>query len=164
MIKLVLGAVLTAGAAAGGLAAAAASTATPTAALTQACVPGHLKPAFGGRQGAAGTLQDTWRLTNVGTAACQFGGYATVHNYRSDGRPLPTSVTHLGTPHAVLLAPGQHASFALRFTDPGVLGCVPSPAAMLTIQAPGTTLPLITQRGERSCHGVLKETPVVHGG
>lgn len=164
MIKLVFCATLAAGAAAIGLTAAGATTVTPAAAPTPTCVPGHLKPAYGGRQGAAGTLQDTWRLTNVGTTTCQLDGYAAVHNYRSDGRPLPTSVTHLGTPHVVLLTPGQHASFALRFTDPGVLGCVPSPAAMLTIRTPGSTLPLITQRGERACHGALRETPLVHGG
>ncbi len=161
MIKIVVCAALAAsGAVVVGLSAADATT----TATTPTCAPARLVPVFGGRQGAAGTLQDTWRLRNVASSSCHLSGYPVVHNYRADGRPLPTSVTHLGTPHTVLLAPGQHASFALRFTDPGILNCTPEPAAMLTIRAPGTALPVITRRGERACGGKLRETPLVHGG
>jgi hypothetical protein len=162
MIKLVLCGVLAAGAATGvGFGAASATTA---AATTPTCVSAHLKPVFGGQQGAAGTLQDTWRLRNVGAATCQLKGYPAVHNYRADGRPLATSVTHLGTPQTVMLAPGEHASFALRYANPAIAGCAAQPAAMLTIRAPGSALPVITQRGERACLGQLRETPLVHGG
>jgi hypothetical protein len=34
----------------------------------------------------------------------------------------------------------------------------------MTIQPRMTELPLITNRGEKSCHGHLDETPLVHGG
>jgi hypothetical protein len=135
-----------------------------SAAATPTCAAANLRPAYGGFQGAAGTFQDTWRLRNVGHATCQLNGYPVVTNYRSDGRPLPTHVSHLGTPHTVALGPGQHASFALRYTDPGVLGCTPQPAARLTIQPPGSARPVITGRGEKTCKGVLRETPLVHGG
>jgi hypothetical protein len=119
---------------------------------------------FAGRDGTAGTLHDKWRLFNVGSSSCGVGGFPIVHNYRSDGRPLPTSTTHSGSASSVTLNPGQHASFVLSFPDPGIVGCTPQPAARMTIQTAADELPLITSRGERSCHGHLDETPLVHGG
>jgi hypothetical protein len=34
----------------------------------------------------------------------------------------------------------------------------------LTILVPSATLPVITNRGAPACHGILTETPLVHGG
>jgi uncharacterized protein DUF4232 len=135
-----------------------------SAATTPTCTSARLQPIFGGSQGAAGTIQDTWRLRNTATVTCRLAGYPVVQNYRADGRPLRTSVTHLGTPSTVILTPGQHASFRLRYPNPGILNCPPEPAAMLTIRAPGTALPDIGSRGEKACRGELKETPLIHGG
>lgn len=160
MIKIVVCGVLVAGTAVAGLTAASASL-PPS---PPACAAVNLRPAYGGFQGAAGTFQDLWRLRNVGHTNCRLKGYPTVNNYRADGRPLFTSVSHLGAPRTILLAPNQHASFALRYTDPGVLNCTPEPAAMLTIQTPGAARPVITQRGEKACGGKLQETPLIHGG
>jgi hypothetical protein len=160
MLKFVVCAAL----AAGGLTAAGfgVAAATGSATATPTCRPAHLLPVFGGSQGAAGTLQDTWRLKNVGSAACTVSGFPAVRNYRADGRPLPTSVTHLGTAGTVLLAPGARAEFSLRYTDPGIANCTPEPAAMITIRVPDTALPVIGSRGVHACHGVMKETPLVH--
>jgi Protein of unknown function (DUF4232) len=160
MIKRIGSVVLVLGATAAGLTQVSASS----AATTPNCTSARLRPVFGGSQGAAGTIGDTWRLVNVGTITCYLSGYPAVHNYRSDGRPLPTSVTHTGTPSTVTLTPGQHASFVLLYTNPGILNCTPEPAAMLTIRAPGTALPDIGARGEKACAGKLRETPLVHGG
>jgi hypothetical protein len=160
MIKILACGALAVGAVAVALGAAPATSAT----TTPVCAAAHLKPIYGGSQGAAGTLQDTWRLRNVGSTTCHLDGYPTVTNYRADGRPLRTSVTHLGTPATVVLTAGQHASFELRYTNPAILNCTPEPAAMLTIRAPGTARPVITQRGEKACRGELRETPLVHGG
>jgi hypothetical protein len=137
---------------------------TSSAALAATCHSRVLRPVFAGTDGTAGTLHDHWELVNVGTATCSVSGFPTVHNYRADGRPLPTSTTHSGSPTTVTLHPGEHASFFLSYPEPGNVGCTPQPAARMTIQ-PGTTeLPLITNRGEKSCHGHLDETPLVHGG
>jgi hypothetical protein len=135
-----------------------------SAGVVAACRSRNLRPVFEGRDGAAGTLHDHWRLVNVGSASCGVGGFPIVHNYRADGRPLPTSTTHSGSASSVTLAPGQHASFILSFPEPGNLGCTAQPAARMTIQTAANQLPLITDRGERSCHGHLNETPLVHGG
>jgi Protein of unknown function (DUF4232) len=139
-------------------------TEASSAALVATCHSRNLRPVFGGREGTAGTLHDHWRLVNVGTSQCSVTGFPTVHNYRADGRPLPTSVTQSGTPGPVTLQPGQHASFILSYPEPGNLGCTPQPAARMTIQPSISELVLITNRGERSCHGQLDETPLVHGG
>jgi hypothetical protein len=161
MIKLIAGIAAVASAATVGVVIASDAS---SAALVASCKSRNLRPVFAGRDGAAGTLHDKWRLVNVGTSTCGVSGYPTVHNYRSDGRPLPTSTSHSGSPSSVTLDPGQHASFILSFPDPGILNCTPSPAAMMTIQTLPTELPLITSRGERACHGELDETPLVHGG
>lgn len=135
-----------------------------SAALVAQCTSRNLRPVFEGRDGAAGTLHDHWRLVNVGTATCGLSGFPIVHNYRADGRPLRTTTTHAGSASTVTLTPGQHASFILSFPEPGNLGCTPQPAARMTIQTAANQLPLITARGEQSCHGQLTETPLVHGG
>lgn len=160
MIKHVIAATAATSALVFGLTGATASSAR----VTPTCGAAVLRPVFGGFQGAAGTFQDRWRLRNVGSATCHVRGYPTVTNYRSDGRPLPMSVSHLGTAGTVVLPPGQHASFNLRYTDPGILGCTPQPAARLTIQPPGAARPVITNRGVRACRGQVRETPLVHGG
>ena len=161
MIKLIAGATAVAVAATIGVVVASEAS---SAALVANCKSRNLRPVFGGRDGTAGTLHDKWRLFNVGTSPCGVTGFPTVHNYRADGRPLPTSTTQSGTASLVTLAPGQHASFILSFPEPGNLNCTAQPAARLTIQTLPTELPLITSRGERSCHGQLDETPLVHGG
>lgn len=161
MIKLIAGITATAAAATVGFVVIGDAS---SAALVAACQSRNLRPVFAGRDGAAGTLHDHWRLVNVGTSSCGVGGFPKVHNYRADGRPLPTSTTHSGTAASVTLGPGQHASFILSFPEPGNLGCTAQPAAQMTIQTATDQLPLLTDRGERSCHGHLDETPLVHGG
>lgn len=161
MIKLATTVVLAAGVTASVLAATASSTGAVT---TPTCRSAALRPVFGGSQGGAGTLEDTWRLRNVGAVTCKLAGFPAVRNYRADGRPMAVSITHAGTAQSVTLTPGQHASFTLRYTNPAILNCTPQPAAALTIQAPGTALPVIGSRGEQACQGRLTETALVHGG
>jgi hypothetical protein len=161
MIKLIAGTSAVLGAAAFGVVVASDAS---SAALVAPCHSRVLRPAFGGTEGTAGTLHDHWRLKNVSTGTCSVTGFPTVHNYRADGRPLPTTVSQSGTPGVVTLHPGQHASFILSYPEPGNVGCTPEPAARMTIQPAVSELVLITNRGERSCHGQLSETPLVHGG
>jgi hypothetical protein len=130
---------------------------------TPVCAASQLRPSFGTSTGAMGTLQDTWRVTNVGGHACHFSGYPAVVNYRSDGRPLPMHIGRMGTPQTVVLAPGRHASFDLRFGDPGILGCTAEHPARMTIRTPGARLPVIVSRGLASCHGRAGESPLRHG-
>lgn len=161
MIKLIAGVTAVASAATVGIVVASNAS---SAALVASCKARYLRPVFAGSQGAAGSVYDKWRLFNVGSSTCGVGGFPVVHNYRSDGRPLPTSTTQSGSGGSVILNPGQHASFILSFPNPGIAGCTAQPAARMTIQTALSELPLITGRGEKSCHGDLNETPLVHGG
>lgn len=142
---------------------AASATANSAARTAPTCGAMVLRPAAGASQGAAGTLQDTWKLTNVGPVTCRMRGYAKVINYRHDGRPLPMSITHMGTPHVVTLAPGQHARFNLRYPNPGIRGCTAQNPAHMTIQTPGANSPVIATGGLHSCAGEASESPLVHG-
>lgn len=128
------------------------------------CTPFQLKPTFVIVGGGAGHLQDAWSLRNTGTGRCQLSGFAEVHNYRADGRLLPATVTHTGTPRTVVLLPQQHASFTLTFVAPNVAGCTPQSAARMTIRVPNTGLPVIGNHGVPACKGVMTEGPLVHGG
>ena len=132
--------------------------------LVGVCKSRLLKPVFGGTDGTAGTIHDKWRIVNKDTVGCSVSGFPTVTNYRTDGRPLLTPVTHNGKAGNVILEPGQHASFVLSYPDPGVAGCTPQHPARMTILVPPTSLPLIASRGERACLGTLQESPLVHGG
>jgi hypothetical protein len=127
------------------------------------CGASQLRPSFGMSDGAMGTLQDTWRVTNVGAHACHFTGYPTVVNYRNDGRPLPMDISHMGTPHTVVLTHGQHASFDLRYHNPGIIGCTGENPAHMTIKTPGAALPVIVAHGLPSCGGQASESPLRHG-
>lgn len=134
-----------------------------SAASPPRCTAGQLRPIFNVVGGGGGHLQDAWLLRNMGASRCQLSGFPEVHNYRADGRSLPTTVTHTGTPQAVILLPGQRASFTLMFADPSVTGCTPEPAEMMTIRVPNTGLPVIGDHGVKACKGALTETPLVHG-
>ncbi|HEY8301467.1 MAG TPA: DUF4232 domain-containing protein [Jatrophihabitans sp.] len=132
-------------------------------ATTPTCQASQLAPSFGTGQGGAGTLQDTWRVTNVAHRTCRMTGYAGVVNYRSDGRPLPMDIHHMGTPHTVVLRHGQHASFDLRYTNPVAINCTPEKPAQMTIRTPGARLPVIVPNGLPSCHGRASESPLRRG-
>ena len=127
------------------------------------CQASQLEPEFGTGQGGAGTLQDTWRVTNVSARTCRMAGYPSVVNYGSDGRPLPMHVTHMGTAHAVILRHGQHASFDLRYTNPVIGQCTAEKPAHMTIRTPGARLPVIVDNGLPSCRGRASESPLRHG-
>jgi hypothetical protein len=161
MIKLIAGITAVAAATTVGIVVASESSSAGT---LIGCQSRNLRPVFGGTDGTAGTLHDKWRLVNMGSATCTLTGFPIVHNYRFDGRPLPTSTTQQGKGGIVTLTAGQHASFTLSYPQPGNIGCTPEHAVRLTIQTDVAQLPLITDRGERSCHGQLTETPLVHGG
>ena len=142
---------------------AASAAANSAARTTPTCGAMALRPSAGQSQGAAGSLQDTWKLTNVGAVTCQMKGFAKVVNYRNDGRPLPMSIAHMGTPHVVTLAPGQHARFNLRFPNPAIRGCTAQNPTHMTIHSPGANSPVIATGGLHSCAGQASESPLVHG-
>jgi hypothetical protein len=132
-----------------------------SAASPPRCAAVNLRPVYHVMGCGGGGCENQVVLRNMGARTCQLSGFPAVQNYRADGRPLPTTVTHKGTPHTVILFPGQRAVFKLSFADPGVAGCRVQPAEM-TVRVPNTTWPVIADGGAPACKGALTETPLVH--
>ena len=67
--------------------------------------------------------------------------------------------------HTIVLVHGQHASWTLRYTDPGAINCKPENAVSMIVYPLDNFLPVLAQKGERACKGNLKyESPLVFGG
>jgi Protein of unknown function (DUF4232) len=130
--------------------------------LTPTCKASQLRPHFHGQQGAAGTLADLWSVTNVG-ATCHTMGFLGALNFGADGRPLPTTVHWIGAKNTVVLGHNKSAHWRFYFPNPGILNCVPEAAANMIVTPPDNTSPILTGRGERSCHGVFNASALEFG-
>jgi hypothetical protein len=148
----------------GGAAVGAVPLAAPAQAATPLCRSSQLVLTLERSEGAAGTHYDTWRMTNVGST-CRTQGWVGAQNYRSDGRPLTTTVRRQqGPSSAVVLHKGQHASWVFSYTNPSILGCAPEKAVAMIITPPDNTIPNLVRRGEPACRGLVYATPVRFGG
>jgi hypothetical protein len=137
--------------------------ATASGAAAPTCYSDRLRPEYGGPDNSAGHLGDRWLLRNVWTSTCSIKGFAGLTNYRSDGRPLPTTVSFLGSAATFTLAPGAAAAFSVQYRDPNIPpACTPQPATQMTILPPGSSHPVLVSRGEPACGGVLQETALTH--
>lgn len=115
-------------------------------------------------EGAAGSHYETWRMTDVG-GTCRTQGWVGASNFGPDGRPLPTTVRRVNGPAPrVTLHHGEHGSFVLRYTNPGILGCRPENAPAMIVTAPDNTSPNLVHPGEAACRGVVDAWPVRFGG
>jgi Protein of unknown function (DUF4232) len=115
-------------------------------------------------EGAAGSHYETWRMTDVG-GTCRTQGWIGALNFGRDGRPLATTVRRVNGPApGVTLLRGQHASFVLRYTNPGILACRPEDAVAMIVTPPDNTAPALVRPGERACRGVVDAWPVRFGG
>lgn len=79
---------------------------------------------FAGSQGAAGTIVDTFRVTNTGKTACTLYGFVGMLMLGSAGQPMPTRVVRNGGifqtqagPSQFLLQPATAASFQAAWSD-----------------------------------------------
>jgi hypothetical protein len=144
-------------------AAAAVATTLPASAATPACRASQLRPHYDGSDGTAGGFHDLWHFTNVG-ATCHTIGFVGAQNFGADGRPLPTTVTRLGSKHTITLRHGQKASWNFSYTDPGVLGCTPEAATNMIVTPPNNTVPVLAGQGEPACHGAFTATALVFAG
>lgn len=130
--------------------------------LTPTCATSQLRPHFDGEMGAAGTIFDHWRVTNVGIT-CHTIGFAGALNFGADGRPLPTTVHWVGAKHTVVLGHNKSANWWFYFTNPSILACAPEAATNMIVTPPNNTSPLLAGRGERSCHGVFNASALALG-
>jgi uncharacterized protein DUF4232 len=102
---------------------------TITASTTPACNHDTLYPSYGSSQGAAGTIEMSFQLTNNGTVACHTYGYPGFQFTGAGAAPLPTKTTWSPTgiwgtikPTLITLQPKQSASFFIAFSDVGASG------------------------------------------
>lgn len=100
------------------------STTSSTAAGLAHCQPAGLAATVAGTQGAAGTIEVTLALRDVGPASCALEGYPGLQLLDSAGNQLPTSVIRGGSyqftnfaASPVVLAAGQSAYVNLGYSD-----------------------------------------------
>lgn len=144
------------------------SATTADAALPATCDSGRLAARVLSEQGATGHIQVVVGLRNTATRPCSVTGYPDAQLLAADGRPLPTTVEHGGspaapaaTPRQVTLRPGGTASFALAYSHiPGSTGTACPTADRVAIIPPGAHGQVVLTTPMDPCGGVLHATPV----
>ncbi|MGO8861610.1 MAG: DUF4232 domain-containing protein [Acidimicrobiales bacterium] len=120
--------------------------ATTTTASTTSCQPSQLHVGLYGSEGAAGTIELTFSLTNTSTMACTMYGYPGMQLLGASGGTVATAVLRGGglafenvAATDVSLAPQQTAYFNLGYNDviTGSTGC--SMASQVEITPPNDT-------------------------
>jgi hypothetical protein len=115
------------------------STTTSTANTT--CQPSQLNITLSGSEGAAGTIELTFSLTNTSASLCTMFGYPGMQLLSASGASEPTSVIRGGglafenvTPASVSLANGQAAYFNVGYSDvvTGTTACTVSKQVEIT--------------------------------
>ncbi|MDQ6772771.1 MAG: DUF4232 domain-containing protein [Candidatus Dormibacteraeota bacterium] len=118
---------------------------SPTPVPVAACQASQLSLTFTGAQGAAGTIEDGFRLVNGSGPACTLSGHVGIRMLDAQGRPLPTRAvpgggifSGRGGASAFVLAPGQAAAFDVAWNDvPVGSESVCPAAARLVVTPPG---------------------------
>jgi Protein of unknown function (DUF4232) len=100
------------------------TTTTEAPTSTTTCQPSQLHIVKSGSQGAAGTIEITFLLTNTSTTDCTMYGYPGMLLLNTAGSPQPTTVDRGGglafenvAETDVSLTPGQTAYFNLGYND-----------------------------------------------
>jgi len=134
------------------------------------CAATQLRFTALGTNGAAGTIADAVRVTNLGPAGCWTYGYVGLTIIDQAGHRLPTTTIRgalaaivPNTPERVSLPKGAWAWFALAYHDSSPPSCTNPPAvgAQLAIIAPDTTQARdLTLRTDAAC-GQISVSPIL---
>lgn len=93
------------------------TTPTPVANGSQRCQVTQLSLSTGQHSAGAGTVQETFILTNTSQSTCQLSGYPGMQ-MMSGGQQIPTKVVRTpGSEPTVTLAPGATSSFLAQWHD-----------------------------------------------
>jgi hypothetical protein len=128
------------------------ATGTATSAVgAPPCLTSGLKLSIGDHGGTAGTNYEALVLTNIGTADCGLYGYPGVSFVDNSGSQVGLPATRdAGSPHLVVLRPGDPASALLGIPNAGIVQpaqCQPATATRIRVFPPGQTTALfLTQR------------------
>lgn len=125
------------------------------------CQVSDLHSSVEGTEGAAGTIEVTFSLTNISPNTCVFWGYPGGLMLSSSGTPLPTVVhrggdlSFLNVAVATVTVPaGQSAWFNLGYSDVPVDGETSCPtSASFEITPPNDTQQMIVPIGIDACGG-----------
>jgi len=144
------------------LAAVPASMAAPSAASAGTCVRKQLAVKAGRGEGAAGTIFNTWILTNVSKTRCTLSGYPSIALYGKRGRPIPTTVKRdlPPGPALVTLAPGGSARFLSSYSDvPSSRRPCPA-SSVMQVTPPGVAKSLFIPAVLGPCRGLVHVSAV----
>jgi Protein of unknown function (DUF4232) len=163
-----------AGAASGGTTSDTSSTATRTSTtkpVGAACTASVLTASYLGSNGAAGTIELGFALTNSGSRTCHTYGWPGVQLLSSSDAMLPTDAKRVETdlqgsapPVLLNLEPGDEASFRIFETDSSAGGRSCATATQLQIIAPDdtATMKVALAGGVPAC-GRTTVSPVLPG-
>jgi hypothetical protein len=136
------------------------ATTTSLPGAADRCRPSQLSGAVEGTGGAAGTLETTIALRNLGPSSCVLAGYPGIQLVDASGNALPSDVAR-GSGHSftdfaaapVVLAAGQSAYVNLGFSDVPV-GTTPcEQGASLWLTPPGDVGHLVIAASVVACDG-----------
>jgi hypothetical protein len=133
------------------------------------CTSAQLRFAAARSEGAAGTLYEAIRVTNIGPASCWTYGYVGLQILDASGRKLPTTTLRgaigaLGDePRRVTLTSGSRGWFAISYHHDTSDTCSTAPrtGARLAITAPGTTQAQVITLGTDAACGQLGLSPIM---
>ncbi len=146
-------------------------TDTTAAAQGPECTASDLTASYLGSNGAAGTIELGFSLTNTGSTTCHTYGWPGVEFLSSSGAALPTGATRttsdmIGSTEPVMinLKPGQAASFRLMSHDSYDGGSECQSASELQIYAPDDTAAMqVTISGGATACGSTGVSPMQPG-
>jgi Protein of unknown function (DUF4232) len=145
--------------------------AATTTTVTTKCKLAGLHIAHLGSQGAAGTEESTFSLTNSSAATCTMFGYPGMALLSSSGQTLPTTVVRGGgtgatimAPKTVTLAPGATAFFNVTSSDVTTATTSCSSGAQVQITPPTNTTSATLPVAIDACdNGKLDVSPIFAG-
>lgn len=140
------------------------ATPTPAAAAGDRCLVSQLSLSTGPRSAGAGTIQETFILTNTGSTTCQLVGYPGMQML-SGGQNIPTKVVRTPGPEpAVTLAPGATSSFLAQWHDQTGYTTPCASSQQVQVTPPNATEQLTLTASIQACpDGTINVTAVTAG-
>lgn len=135
-----------------------ASTPTPADTDPRRCDTPELRGTLGNAEGAAGSVEQTLILTNIGTRTCELRGFPGVSYVAgADGHQVGPAAAMSGARGSeIVLAPGKAAGAPMKLVNVQNFDapvCRPTPVLGLRIYPPGATASLYVERAGTGCAG-----------
>ncbi|MFG2787396.1 DUF4232 domain-containing protein [Streptomyces sp. NPDC048419] len=141
---------------------ASATTQARTAARSvHTCTVGDLRLSLGRKEGAAGSLYQPIKFTNISRGSCALRGYPGVSVLDSKHRQIGAAATHSGRSYAtVVLAPGHSASAVIRTTNGPIGGACRRTGSYLRVYPPASYKSVQIPAHWKVCSNLFQVGPV----